>query len=751
MKALLRSRALLSLLCLVPGAGCSVGPPDGAAAGYPTGGDLRDDSIVYPAARRIDQVDTYHGVEIADPYRWMEEMTSGETTAWLRSQEELLERYLQGVGEREAMRRRIRELIGSILYLAPVKAGGRYFSMGMEAAGGNGSVLEVRDDWGATPRLLLDLRRPSPVTSVRLRGFYPSHDGRLVACTTSEDQSGWLAIRILDAVTGADRSGARLETHSISGGLTWARDGSGFFYTRYDRPDGVAEDKATPIRPRLLFHSLGSGRDEPIYELSDEPDVILSHTLTADGRYLVITLNEGSSTRNRVLYKDLEATAGGIVTLIAEADASYTFLGSVETLFWFYTDRDAPRGRIVAVDITRPGRAAWREVVGESAEQMAANSAVGGNALGMFGDRFVVTYLKEGVPLLRVFDTGGRLAATVELPLGGWIWGGLSGSQHDPEVFYQFLGLTDMATIYRLDLKTARNTVVRRAETPIDPRSVAIARVSYRSKDGTEVPMFIARRQGQPDGARPAILYGYGAFGWVSFVWYQPFVLNWLEMGGVYAQPGIRGGGEFGEAWHEAGMKRQEQNSIDDFIAAAEWLIDNGYTAPAKLAATGGSASGGLAAAAILQRPDLFAAAVIDRPVLDMVRFDRFTQAAYWLPEFGSPGDREDFEALRAWSPYHNVRKGACYPPTLVMSGDLDQVAVPLHAYKFTAAMQEAQGCAKPVLLKVMRGAGHNFGTTPEQNADSWADEAAFLLRTMMPGRSAPPGRIARIGADRSD
>jgi prolyl oligopeptidase len=297
--------------------------------------------------------------------------------------------------------------------------------------------------------------------------------------------------------------------------------------------------------------------------------------------------------------------------------------------------------------------------------------------------------------------------------------------------------LTEPGTVYRLDVETKQNHVFHRPPTSFQESEIVVEQVFYQSKDGTRIPMFVAHRKDLKRGGRnPAYMYGYGAFGWVSFLWYQPFVLNWLELGGVYAQPSLRGGGEYGEAWHQAGAKQNKQKVIDDYIAAAEWLVTKGYTSPERLVANGGSASAGLAAAAILRRPDLFGATVIDRPILDMVRFDQFNQASYWLPEFGSPRDADEFRALYAWSPYHNLKKGRCYPPTLVMVGDRDQVAVPLHAYKFTAAMQAAQGCANPVLLKVMWGAGHNFGRTSEQMADSWGDEAAFVVRALGMGRS---------------
>jgi prolyl oligopeptidase len=421
-----------------------------------------------------------------------------------------------------------------------------------------------------------------------------------------------------------------------------------------------------------------------------------------------------------------------VEALLDKADAAYTFLGNEGTRFWIYTDLEAPRGRVVAIDLTKPQREHWTEVIPQAEETIAGGSLAGGNALGLFGDRFVIMYMKDGRPLVKVFDRQGRFQYEVDLPDGGSIWGGLSGAQNDPEVFYQFLGLTDPSTIHRLNLETGKSTIFHRSKLRFNPDDCVTTQVFYKSKDGTRVPMFVSHKKGlQPDGSHPAFMYGYGAFGWSSFLWYQPQVLVWMEMGGVYAQPSLRGGGEYGEAWHQAGMKLNKQNAIDDYIAAAEWLIANKYASPSKLVANGGSASGALAGAAVIQRPDLFNACIIDRPALDMIRFDQFTGAGHWIQEFGSSTNAEEFQALYAYSPYHNLKPGQCYPATMIMVGDRDEVTVPMHAYKFTAALQAAQGCGQPVLLKMMWGAGHNFGATTEQMIDSMADEITFLARAL--------------------
>jgi prolyl oligopeptidase len=688
------------------------------------------EALRYPPARTGDIVETVHGEAVPDPYRWLESLDSEETLGWVRAEDRLTRRWVGAVPGLEAFRKRIGALGEGDLFLAPMKAGGRYFSVRITPSGGP-TGLWVQDGPNAAPRKIVDPESGLFGKDMTLFGCVPSPDARRVACTLSRGQSRRLRIRILDVSTGKEIASPALETHSVSGALVWTRDSRGFFRTNFESPVDPA-GTAPPTNPSVRYYDVAGKKDTTIYTPPREPGLLVGTALSEDGRYLVLTLNEGSRTRNRVLYKDLERPGDPVRSLMPAPDANHTFLGAAGRQLFFFTDRDAPRGRVVAVDVDRPDPAQWRVIVPEAAEPVAANSAVGGNALGLFDGKFVLAYLKDGRPLLRVYDTEGRRVSEPELPLGGQIWGGFSGAPGDRQVFFRYLALSDPGTIYRLDVETGRLSIFRRTPIPIDPGSVVVEQVFFTSRDGTRIPMFIAHKKDwKKDGRSPTYLYGYGAFGWVSFVWFQPFVLNWLEMGGVYAQPSLRGGGEYGEAWHEAGARRNKGKVLEDYLAASEWLVANGYTTPSRLVANGGSASGGLAAAAILSRPYLYGAAVIDRPVLDMLRFDRFEQAAYWLPEFGSPGDPEDFRALRAWSPYHNLKKGACYPPTLVLTGDRDRVAVPLHAYKFTAAMQAAQGCANPVLLEVIWGAGHSFGATPEQSAGTWADMTAFLVRAL--------------------
>ena len=687
--------------------------------------------LSYPPARVEDTAETLHGVTLGDPYRWLEDLQSDETRRWIGQEEALFQSFVGSVPERETYRRRILELSSGTVYLAPVKAGGRYFLTKITSTGVPAGVF-VQEGRQAAPKSLLDPRSLGENTT--LGAAVPSPDGRFVAYTTARGQSRWLTIRLLGAKSRAEVPVPPLSTHAVAGAPVWARDGRELYFVRFEPRPGTSEDTAPPERPTIRRFRLADRQEAVVYEPPAEAGLLPGIAVADEGGDLVVSLRTGSDNRNRVLLVDPSGSRKP-TPLMPQADASYTYLGARGARVWFFTDRDAPRGRVIALEKDRPQPENWKEIVPQAAEPVAASSAVGGNALGMFDNRILLVYLRDGRPVLRVFDLEGRPLAEPPLPAGGQIWGGFSGSPDDPEVFYRFLGLTHASTTYRLDLETHKTSLFSSSESGARKRDIAVEQVFYRSADGTRVPMFLAHRKDfRRDGRSPAFMYGYGAFGWVSFLWYQPFVLNWLDLGGVYALPGIRGGGEYGEKWHRSGAGRAKQKAIDDYIAAAEWLVTNGYTSRSRLVSNGGSASGGVAAAALLQRPELFGAAIIDRPVLDMIRFDQFSQAAYWLPEFGSPRDREDFAALRAWSPYHNVQKGRCYPPILVMAGEKDQVAVPLHAYKFVAALQAAQGCANPVLLQIVRGAGHSFGTTPEQTAQTWADETAFLTRVLALG-----------------
>jgi prolyl oligopeptidase len=692
------------------------------------------DQIRYPATRRVEQTDTYHGVKVSDPYRWLEDMKSEEALRWAKAQDETTKRFVSQVTSRSILQKRLDELVRFDRYATPIKANGKYFFAKRAAGRGIGEgTLYVQESLTSKPQVLVDPVQRDQGGQLRL--YAPSPDGRFVAYGISQNQSRWFDLKILNV----NQEGQELPDKltglvTVSANVSWTKDSKGFFYTAFEKPKAETELYAVIRNPRVYYHKLGNPQSEDVIiaTLPEKPNWLFSPKLTYDGRYLVIAASVGGSNENQILYRDLQKPGGKIESLIGEADANYTYLGNEGTHFYFYTDWKAPKGRLIAIDLKKPERKNWVELVAQAEEAISARDQTGGNALGMYGNRFVLVYIKDGKPLIRIYSVKGRLEREVNIPEGGSIWSGFSGTQTDPEVFYMFLGLADPSTIYRLDVASGRQSVFLRPKLNFNGDGYVVKQVFVQSKDGASIPMFITHKKGiKLDGNNPTWMYGYGAAGWIPFLWYRPDRLAWLEMGGVYALPGVRGGGEYGEAWHQAGVKLQEQNSIDDYLAAAEWLIKNNYTSPAKLVANGGSLSASLAGAAIQQRPELFGASIIDIPVADLLRFDKFTGGSYWLPDLGSPADAEEFKVLFSYSPYHNAKSGTCYPPTLIMVGERDQSAVPMHGYKLTAAMQAAQGCQHPILLKMMWGAAHNFGATLEQEIDSYVDELAFLIRVL--------------------
>ena len=685
--------------------------------------------LTYPMSIRSEQVDTYHGVEIPDPYRWLEDSGSKHSSEWMEAQDQLFQRYAGGRLARKQVRDRLASLWHFDFYSTPIKAKGHYFFT--KAPEGESTASLFKQPFNREPELVFN---PASLgKDMNISGFQTSPDSQWIACFISRGQSRWREIKIVsekghlqpDSVTGL---------HTLGGNIAWSNNSNGFYYVGFELPK-TNEDQALVQNPKIFYHRIGTNQslDRLIYSSSAGSDWNFAIRVSDDGRYLVITARVAGSSKNKILFSDVKSADTEFTELVSD-DAAYSFLGNQRSKFYFYTDLNAPNGRIVSVDLDRLERQNWKTIIPESKEAIAGGSLVGGNAVGYYGKRFVILYWNDALPQLKSFDENGKLEHKIKLPEGSSIWGGISGSEDDDEVFYTLLTLTRPRTIYRLNLKTGRSEIFRSVDKNFNSDNFVTKHVFYKSKDGTRVPMFIVHKNRiSMDGKSPLFLYGYGALGWSSFLWYQPNVLVWLERGGIYALPRIRGGGEYGENWHQAGVKLNKQNTIDDYIAAAEWLVQNRYTSSDRLVANGGSASGFLAAIAAMKRPDLFGAALIDIPFLDLLRYDKFTGGRQFISEFGSVDHPEEFKALRSMSPYHNIKPQQCYPPMLVRVGELDQTAVPLHGYKFVAAMQAAQNCVHPILLKVMRGAGHNYGATPEQSIESSTDGLMFLLRALPP------------------
>ncbi len=493
--------------------------------------------------------------------------------------------------------------------------------------------------------------------------------------------------------------------------------------------------------PRILFHALGApaSKDALIFERPDHPDWVLSHRASDDGRYLIVWARVGIERRDRVFVRDLARDGSQVVPLIEEADAEYVFVGNSGSVLWFQTTLDAPRGRVIAVDAIAPRRAYWKTVIPEGKDPI--DTWMGGGVRAI-GNRFLVNYREDAVLVTRVFDIRGRFISTLGFPQRFSSMWSIAGRQTDPEALFVLQGVADPGTIYRFNTVTGSVAVFERPALVYDPGDYLTEQVFYRSKDGTRVPMFVVRhRNTKLDGSAPGIVYGYGFDAWSGSPWFQPMVTEFMREGGVWALANIRGGGEYGEAWAAAGRRRRKQTSIDDYLAASEWLIDHHYVARGKLVANASSAGGVIAAAAIQQRPDLFGASIFDYPVIDMFRYHAFPGGARWTEEYGTVADSADFAALRGYAPYPKVQPGTCYPASMLSPGELDETASPMHSYKFAAALQFANagtpGCSHPVLLRVSWGAGHSAGATGELAVETWADQLAFMAIALR--RNGPP------------
>jgi prolyl oligopeptidase len=679
-------------------------------------------SPLYPNAPTSNQVDDYHGVRVADPYRPLENADAPETRAWIEAENRLTDAYLASIPQREAIRKRLSELWDFERFGIPVRKGGRYFFMHNDGLQ-NQSVLYTTRTWEAEPHVLLDPNTLSEDGTIALAGWSPSEDGRYLAYGLANGGSDWNEWRVRDVETSVDLDD-RLEWVKFSG-ASWTHDGKGFFYSRYDAPDPSGVLAEANYYHKLYYHRLGTpqGEDALIYERPDQKDWGFDGSVTEDGRYLIITVWTGTEEKNRIFFSVLDDPAAGVVELLKNADAAYHFVGNDGPRFWFRTDLDAPRGRLLEIDTSRPERADWVERIPERDDTLEGVQAVGG--------RFAALYLRDAHSIVRIHEIDGRLWTEVTLPGLGTV-GGFAGRMDDPETYYSYSSFTTPATIYRYDVRTGVGAVFKAPAVSFDPDGYESHLVFYPSKDGTRVPMFLTYRRGLVlNGDNPTLLEGYGGFNIPMTPGFSVADLVWMEMGGVYAVPCLRGGGEYGRDWHEAGMKLRKQNVFDDFIAAAEWLIANDYTRPTRLAISGGSNGGLLVGACLVQRPDLFGAAMPAVGVLDMLRFDKFTIGWAWVSDYGSPAVAEEFAALRAYSPLHNIRPETTYPPTLITTGDHDDRVVPAHSFKFAATLQAAQSGPAPILIRIETRAGHGGGKPTWMAIEEVADRWGFLVKML--------------------
>ena len=674
-------------------------------------------SLVYPQAHTVDRVDDYHGTPVADPYRWLEDVDAPATRTWIANENAFTRAWLEALPQRAAIRRRLESLWSFERYGLPRVEGGRTFYTRNDGRQ-NHSVLHVADAADAEPRVLLNPNELSADGTVALRGWSPSPDGRWLAYALSTAGSDWQEWRVRDVETGRDRDDV-LRWVKFSG-AAWTHDSAGFFYARFDPPPPGEEREAAHAAQRLHYHRLGSPQesDPLVYESGAHGRSTLGASVTDDGRWLVISVRRGGERTNALFCRDLSEPDAGIVPLADGFDGNYDVVGNDGSLFWVRTDRDAPKYRVVAVDLADPAPERWRDVLPESEHVL--------RAVRLVGERFVTLRLVDAHTRVDVYGLDGRHQRQVELP-GLGTASGFGGHRTDAATYYGFAGFTRPRTIYRYDLESGKSELWRAPQLDADLDAFETRQVFYPSADGTRVPMFLVARRGlEPDGRAPVYLYGYGGFNSTLTPSFSVPNLLWLELGGVLALANLRGGGEYGEAWHRAAMKTRKQTTFDDFIAAAEWLIASGYTSPERLA-IGGRSNGGLLVGAVLtQRPDLFGAALPGVGVLDMLRFHRFTIGWAWVGEYGSADDPNQFRALHAYSPLHNVRAGTRYPPTLIYTSDHDDRVVPGHSFKFAAALQAAQAGPAPVLIRIDVRAGHGGGKPVSKRIEEWTDLWGF-------------------------
>jgi prolyl oligopeptidase len=676
----------------------------------------------YPDTRRSDHADAYHGVEVLDPYRWLEDPDSPESKSWVEAQNKVTFSYLEGIPQRTALKERLTKLWNFERYGTPEQRGGRYFYTRNDGLQ-NQSVLYVADSLDAPPRELLDPNKLSQDGTVALVGSEVSEDGRYLAYGLAAAGSDWNEWKVKEVATGRD-----LEDHLRwvkFSGVSWTPDNLGFFYSRYDEPKAGEELTGVNYYQKLYYHRLGDSQEKDVltYQRKDQKEWGFRGGVTEDGRYLIISVWRGTETKNQVFYKRLDTPDAAVVELLAGFDAEYEFLGNEGSVLRFLTDLDAPLRRVIAIDAERPGREHWRELIPQAEHVVSGASVV--------GDRFLIAYLKDAATQVRVFDLTGRPEREIALPAIGQA-SGFGGRRKDRETFYQFTNFTTPPTVYRYGLGDGASTVFRQPQVDFDPQEYETKQVFYHSKDGTRVPMFITHRKGlKLDGNNPTLMYAYGGFDISITPSFSVMNLVWMEQGGVFAVPNLRGGGEYGRAWHEAGMKDKKQNVFDDFIAAGEWLIANKYTCPQKLAIRGGSNGGLLVGAVMTQRPELFGAALPAVGVMDMLRFHKFTIGWAWVSEFGSSDNSDEFQTLLKYSPLHKLKPGTKYPATMVTTADHDDRVVPGHSFKFAAALQHAQAGDAPVLIRIETSAGHGAGTPTSKLIDTAADSLAFLLSVL--------------------
>lgn len=690
----------------------------------------KESALKYPDARREDQVDTFHGVDVADPYRWMEEdvRTSEEVAEWVAAQNKITRKYLEAIPERAGIEERLTKLWNFERYSVPTQTAGRFFYLKNDGLQ-NQAVLYVADTDDGAGRVLIDPNSWSEDGTVSLGFMAESDDARYLAYGRKDAGSDWSTIYVMDIASG-EQLPDKLEWVRW-GGVQWNAEGTGFYYTRYPEPEADEQHQALAIKPAIHFHKLGDEQEKDvlIYSRPDEPTWSFDLRRSDDNQFLVLMISRSTDPQNQVFFKRVdESVDAPFRPLIEDFENQFWFLGNVDEQLYFLTDFKAPTKRVVSLDVASlAGDQSIRERMTEivPADEATLEGVV------LFKDQLVAMYLKDVISKVKAFELNGKFLHDVGLP-GIGSANGFSGRQSDTETFFSFTSYVAPASIFRLDLESGKSTLIRQPEVEFDRSLFESRQAFYASKDGTRVPIIVSHRKGlELNGENPTLLYGYGGFDISLSPYFSVAYATWMEMGGVVAVPNLRGGGEYGESWHQAGKKLNKQNVFDDFIAAAEWLIAENYTSTPKLAIMGGSNGGLLVGASLTQRPDLFGACLPAVGVLDMLRYQNFTAGHFWRDEYGTVDDEKEFRALLAYSPYHNVKPGTEYPPTMILTADTDDRVVPMHSFKFGAALQAAQSGPAPILMRIETRAGHGAGTPTTKKIEETADCWAFLWKNL--------------------
>ena len=681
----------------------------------------KGDTLSYPDSKPGKTIDILHDIKVPDPYRWLEDLNSDQTSTWVKAQSSLTDSYLDAIPGRKALENHLTKLWNVERFGVPSFEGGYYFfskNNGLQ----NQSVLYSTKSLDLEPTVLLDPNKLSKDGTVALKSYEVSPDGKYLAYSTSTSGSDWVEWKVREISSGKDLSD-HLKWSKFSG-ASWAKNSKGFYYGRFPTPKNGEEMMAQNIHKKIYFHEIGKPQSEDllVYERPNQPKQGLYAWVTEDGKYLLIQVSQGTDTKNGLFYKDLRNPTSKVIELLSDFDASYDFVTNLGSKFIIRTDLNAPKQKVISIDVNEPLSVRWETIIPESTETLRSVSHIGG--------LFIANYLKDARTEIRRFKTNGNPLPPVKLP-GLGTAAGFGGKSDQTETFYYFTSFTSPGAVYRYDVTRNASTLFKAPETQFNRDHYESRQIFATSRDGTKIPMFIVSKKNlKLDGKNPTLLYAYGGFNISLRPSYSPATIAWLDLGGIYVMANLRGGGEYGEEWHQAGMKLKKQNVFDDFIACAEHLISKKFTSSKKLSIAGGSNGGLLVGACMVQRPELYGACLPAVGVMDMLRFHKFTIGWAWQAEYGKPDDPDDFKNLLKYSPYHNLKPNN-YPATMVITSDHDDRVVPSHSYKFAAALQSSQNGSAPTLIRIESKAGHGAGTPTSKRIEAIVDKYAFLAKAL--------------------